>query len=105
MIDNIPDKITDKLPNLEQYSKKPGASVSYIFMLLFFVYFIYSEFIKEDDCGKRIVTLEQVLIQKDDMIDKLNKRVTDLEIALDVKNGVIRRVENKADSLSIGGML
>lgn len=103
MFNNLPDKVTDKVPDYREYKESPKTAVSYVFMLVFFIYFIYNEFVKEDDCGSRIVTLETVLKQKDLMINQLNTRVSILENALDTKNGVIKLIENKVDSVGVGG--
>lgn len=92
-MDNLPKDITNKIPTIEEFNKNKSGAVSYIFMLCFFLYFFYSEFIKRDDCSAKIASFEQVIIQKDNMIDQLNERVTRLEIALDVKNGIIDKVE------------
>lgn len=102
MIDKAVDKVTDKLPSLDQYKKDTKSAVSYVFMLVFFLYFIYNEFVKKDDCGSRVTTLETVIKDKDNMIQLLNKRVDRLEIALDTRNGVINRVKSTADSISSG---
>ena len=92
---NIPEQLAEKLPTVDQYSKNPGTVTRYIFMLIFVGYFFYSEFLKKDDCGSKIEAFEKVILQKDDMIQKLNARVTKLETALDVKTGVIERVEQQ----------
>ena len=105
-LENIPDKITDKIPTIEEYRKSPNTAISYVVMILFFMYFVFQQFVKEDDCGNRIATLEKVIIQKDDMINKLNNRVSALEVALDVRTGVIKQVVEQTDSISasIGGV-
>lgn len=107
MIENIPDKITDKVPGFEEYKKSTKSAISYIFMLMFFMYFLYSEFFKRDDCGQRIATLEKVINEQKEMDKKKDARISALEVALDIRNGVIKRVESKTDSLShgqIGGL-
>lgn len=104
IMENLPKDITDKLPTLDQFSKNRGGAVSYIFMLCFFLYFFYSEFIKRDDCGAKIESFEKVIMQKDAMIQQLNTRVLRLETALDVKNGVIEKVGEKlGGGPSMGG--
>lgn len=105
IMENLPKDITDKLPTLDQFSKNRGGAVSYIFMLCFFLYFFYNEFLKRDDCGAKIETLEKAMVQKDAYIMQLNNRVLYLETALDVKNGVIEKVGEKlGGDPSIGGL-
>ena len=104
-MENLPKDIADKIPTVDQFNRNRGGAVSYIFMLIFFLYFFYNEFLKRDDCGQKIDSFEKVIIQKDAMINQLNTRVTKLETALDVKTGVIEKVEEKLVSgeLSTGG--
>lgn len=97
-IPDIPEKVAEKLPTMEQWRKYGSSSISYVFMLCFFLYFFYSEFIKRDDCGEKIASFEKVIKQKDVMIEQLNTRVLKLETALDVKNGIIQKVEEKVSS-------
>lgn len=94
-MENLPKDIADKLPTVEQFNKNRGGAVSYIFMLIFFLYFFYNEFMKKDDCGQKIESFEKVILQKDNMINQLNIRVSKLETALDVKTGVLQQVEDK----------
>lgn len=104
-LENIPKEVAEKIPDFEQYKSSPALARQYIFAILFILYFLYNEFIKKDDCGSRIETLETVIIDKDKVIIQLNNRVSRLETALDIKNGVLNRVESKADSLGMGGSL
>lgn len=104
-LENIPEEVAKKIPDFEQYKASPVKVFQYIFMILFVIYLVYNEFLKRDDCGSRIETLETVITQKDQMIVQLNNRVGRLETALDIKNGVLNRVESKADSLGMGGSL
>lgn len=98
MIDKQVDKATDKLPSFDQFKKHTGSAVGYAFMVVFFFYFMYTEFWKKDDCGQRIATLERVLkkLEEDNM--KKDERISSLEVALDIRNGVIKEVES-----SVGG--
>lgn len=104
-MENLPRDIVEKIPTPEQFVKNRGGMVSYIFMLIFFLYFFYNEFLKRDDCGQKIESFEKVIIQKDAMINQLNNRVSKLETALDVKTGVIQQVEEKlvGADLNAGG--
>jgi uncharacterized coiled-coil protein SlyX len=100
-LNNIPEEVSKKLPNIDQWKKNGSSAVTYVFMILFVIYFIWNQY--KDDCGSRIATLEIVLKQKDAMINQLNSRVSLLENALDTKNGVLRRIETKVDSVVVGG--
>lgn len=102
----IPDKMVDKVPTFEEYKKDKKSAVSYIFMICFFIYFFYNEFIKRDDCGEKIAVLNTTITQKDVMINQLNERVIKLENAIDVKNGVIKEVKEvvKVNEETAGGL-
>lgn len=99
MNENLPDKALDKIPNFESFKKNEKSGTFYVFLIIFFCYFIYNEFVRREDCDKRIETMEKSGIYKDQMIDQLTKRVSILETALDVEKGVTKIVITKADSL------
>lgn len=103
---NLPTKeLTEKLPTMEQWKKYGSSAVTFSFMIIFVIYLLWVEFIRRDDCSSRIESFEKVILQKDIMIEQLNTRVSRLENALDVKNGVIKNVEEKvtASPQEVGG--
>lgn len=103
MIDKTTDKILNKVPTYDQYSKNTKSAVSYIFMLFFLSYFVFVEFIKKDNCAERMNAISSVIEQKDIMIELLNARVTSLETALDTRNGAIKRIDTVVNNIGLIG--
>lgn len=99
--ENLPEEMAKKLPDYDKYQKNPKGVVSYVFMILFFGYFIYKEFMAKDDCGEKVAAYVSVILQKDEMIQSLNKRVEKLETAFDTQNGVVERVKTTVEN--VGG--
>lgn len=104
-IPDIPENLSEKLPTMDQWKKNGSSAVTYSFMVLFIFYFVYREFLSRDACSAKIASFEQVITQKDNMIEQLNERVTRLEIAFDVKNGIIDKVEESVspEPKEVGG--
>lgn len=97
-IPDIPEKVAEKLPTVDQWRKYGSYAVTYVFMILFVLYFLYQQFLNKDQCSEKIAAFEQVIIQKDRMIEQLNQRVSKLENFIDVQNGVIKKVEETVSS-------
>lgn len=99
--ENLPEEMAKKIPSFDDYKKNQRAAVSYIFMLFFFGYFFYKEVMAKDDCGEKVAAFEKVILQKDEMIQSLNKRVEKLETAFDTQKGVVEHVKNTVEN--VGG--
>lgn len=99
--ENLPEEVVKKIPTFEDFKKNQRAAVSYIFMLFFVGYFFYKEVMSKDDCGEKVAAFERVILQKDEMIQSLNKRVEKLETAFDTQNGVVERVKTTVEN--VGG--
>lgn len=100
MIEKQVENLAQKIPSFEEFRKNKNSSWGYLFYICFFLYFIYKEFVQKDDCGQRIATLEAVMKDKDRTIQLQGERIRALEVAWDVRNGVIQRVEDVTDSLN-----
>lgn len=80
-------QIQDKVPSYSQFRMNPIHVVAYVLLL----YFIYKEFTSKDDCSIIIARYEVVLKRQEERIQKLENYV-------DIKNGVIEKIEKKLDS-------
>lgn len=85
-------QVQDKIPRYGQFLKNPIHVVAYVLLL----YFIYKEFTEENKCKQ----LETVVMEYKEMNTKLAERVETLEGYIDVKNGIIKKIESKLDSTS-----
>lgn len=104
-IPDLPEKLSEKIPTIDQWKKYGSMSVSYIFMLLFLVMYLSDKFSDKDNCSDRLETLGKVIDDKDKQIQALNERVRLLEEYIYVKAGVLKKVEDKVQEQEqkIGG--
>lgn len=101
-LNEIPAEAAKKIPNLEQYRSNPTSAITYVFMVLFLLYFGYKEFKGDAIWTERIADLEKLNADKDVTIKNLNNRVTKLENTIDVYRGAIQKVEDAA-TIETGG--
>lgn len=94
-IPDLPDKIAEKLPTMDQWKKYGVAAVQYSFMILFLIMYLSDKFSDKDNCSDRIETLGKVVEDKDKQIKALNERVKVLEEFIYVQAGIIKKVEDK----------
>lgn len=95
-LNELPADAVKKIPSYDQYRKNSTSVITYVFMVLFLLYFGYKEFKGDENCGGRIADLEKLNADKDLTIQNLNKRVTKLENTIDVYRGAIQKVEDAA---------
>ena len=77
----------DKVPEYQHFLKNPIHVVAYVLLL----YFIYKEFTTNDDCSTIIAKYEVI-------VKKHEGRILKLENYVDIKNGVIEKIEKELDS-------
>lgn len=83
---DLPEKLAEKLPTIDQWKKHGSSSVQYVFMLLFVLYFLWNEVLRRDDCASLIA-------QKDGIIQQLSERLAKVETALDIHRGINQNVK------------
>lgn len=93
-------KVVDKVPTVDQWKKYGSNAVSFVFMILFVVLFLQDRFSEDSKCADQIKTLERVIADKDQAINRLNDRVGVLEEFIYVKVGVLKEVRDRAESIS-----
>ena len=71
-----------KIPQFASFLKNPIHVVAYVLLL----YFVYREFNNKEDCGKVVAKYEKIIKSQDE-------RITKLETYIDIKNGVIKEIE------------
>lgn len=92
---DLPDKVAEKIPTIDQWKKHGSTSVQYIFMLLFVAYFLWNEVLRRDDCAS-------LMAQKDVIIKQLTERVDKLETAYDIERGVNKNVKEHIEPVPAG---
>lgn len=103
---DIPEKVAEKLPTVDQWKKYGVAAVQYSFMILFLIMYLSDKFSDKDNCSDRIETLGKVVEDKDKQIKSLNERVKVLEEYIYVQAGIIKKVEDKVTNATeneVGG--
>lgn len=96
---NIHEDVVKKIPTLSEYRKSPNTAIQYVFMVTFLLYLAWNEFLRKDQCSERIETIQTTLKIEREMhvrtYNQLMSRIDKLELANDVKNGVIREIGTK----------
>lgn len=103
-MDDIAKQGMDKLPEFKEFKKDTKAGTFYFFLIIFFGYFTYNEFIRNKDCDKRLEVLEKTIVVYEQQRIEDKTRIGNLEKALDIQLGVVRVVSIKADSMKTGGI-
>ena len=71
-----------KIPSFKEFKSSSIHVVAYVLLL----YFVYREFNNKEDCGKVVAKYEKIIKSQDE-------RITKLETYIDIKNGVIKEIE------------